>query len=68
MMKQFFMKSERIYPLFIDILMDIIYYLYMILFYMISALNDVKINAMKNDGNPNLVTDMKRKKSYLQKI
>ncbi|CCZ03196.1 unknown [Eubacterium sp. CAG:603] len=65
MMKQFFMKSERIYPLFIDILMDIIYYLYMILFYMISALNDVKINAMKNDGNPNLVTDMKRKKSYL---
>ncbi len=33
MMKQFFMKSERIYPLFIDILMDIIYYLYMILFY-----------------------------------
>lgn len=64
-MKQFFMKSERIYPLFIDILMDIIYYLYMILFYMISALNDVKINAMKNDGNPNLVTDMKRKKSYL---
>ena len=56
MMKQFFMKSERIYPLFIDILMDIIYYLYMILFYMISALNDVKINAMKNDGNPNLVT------------
>ncbi len=65
MMKQFFMKSERIYPLFIDILMDIIYYLYMILFYMISALNDVKINAMKNDGNPNLVTDMKRRKSYL---
>lgn len=65
MMKQFFMKSERIYPLFIDILMDIIYYLYMILFYMISALNDVKINAMKNDGNPNLVTDMKRKKFYL---
>lgn len=65
MMKQFFMKSERIYPLFIDILMDIIYYLYMILFYMISALNDVKINAMKNDGNSNLVTDMKRKKSYL---
>lgn len=65
MMKQFFMKFERIYPLFIDILMDIIYYLYMILFYMISALNDVKINAMKNDGNPNLVTDMKRKKSYL---
>lgn len=65
MMKQFFMKSERIYTLFIDILMDIIYYLYMILFYMISALNDVKINAMKNDGNPNLVTDMKRKKSYL---
>ncbi|SCJ49364.1 Uncharacterised protein [uncultured Eubacterium sp.] len=65
MMKQFFMKSERIYPLFIDILMDIIYYLYMILFYMISALNDVKINAMKNDGNPNLVTDTKRKKSYL---
>lgn len=65
MMKQFFMKSERIYPLFIDILMDIIYYLYMILSYMISALNDVKINAMKNDGNPNLVTDMKRKKSYL---
>lgn len=65
MMKQFFMKSERIYPLFIDILMDIIYYLYMILFYMISALNDVKINAMKNDGNPNLVTDMKHKKSYL---
>lgn len=65
MMKQFFMKAERIYPLFIDILMDIIYYLYMILFYMISALNDVKINAMKNDGNPNLVTDMKRKKSYL---
>lgn len=65
MMKQFFMKSERIYPLFIDILMDIIYYLYMILFYIISALNDVKINAMKNDGNPNLVTDMKRKKSYL---
>lgn len=64
-MKRFFMKSERIYPLFIDILMDIIYYLYMILFYMISALNDVKINAMKNDGNPNLVTDMKRKKSYL---
>lgn len=64
-MKQFFMKSERIYPLFIDILMDIIYYLYMILFYMISALNDVKINAMKNDGNPNLVTDTKRKKSYL---
>lgn len=64
-MKQFFMKSERIYPLFIDILMDIIYYLYMILFYMISALNDVKINSMKNDGNPNLVTDMKRKKSYL---
>ena len=65
MMKQFFMKSERIYPLFIDILMDIIYYLYMILFYMVSALNDVKINAMKNDGNPNLVTDTKRKKSYL---
>lgn len=65
MMKQFFMKSEKIYPLFIDILMDIIYYLYMILFYIISALNDVKINAMKNDGNPNLVTDMKRKKSYL---
>lgn len=65
MTKQFFMKSERIYPLFIDILMDIIYYLYMILFYMISALNDVKINAMKNDGNPNLVTDTKRKKSYL---
>ncbi len=65
MMKQFFMKSERIYPLFIDILMDIIYYLYMILFYMISALNDVKINSMKNDGNPNLVTDMKRKKSCL---
>lgn len=65
MMKQFFMKSERIYPLFIDILMDIIYYLYMILFYIISALNDVKINAMKNDGNSNLVTDMKRKKSYL---
>lgn len=65
MMKQFFRKSERIYPLFIDILMDIIYYLYMILFYMISALNDVKINAMKNDGNPNLVTDTKRKKSYL---
>lgn len=64
-MKQFFMKSERIYPLFIDILMDIIYYLYMILFYMISALNDVKINSMKNDGNPNLVTDMKRKKSCL---
>ena len=45
--------------------MDIIYYLYMILFYIISALNDVKINAMKNDGNSNLVTDMKRKKSYL---
>ncbi len=65
MMKQFFMKFERIYPLFIDILMDIIYYLYMILFYIISALNDVKINAMKNDGNSNLVTDMKRKKSYL---
>ena len=65
MMKQFFMKSERIYPLFIDILMDIIYYLYMILFYIISALNDVKINAMKNDGNPNLVTDIKHKKSYL---
>lgn len=65
MMKQFFMKSEKIYPLFIDILMDIIYYLYMILYYIISALNDVKINAMKNDGNPNLVTDMKRKKSYL---
>ena len=64
-MKQFFMKFERIYPLFIDILMDIIYYLYMILFYIISALNDVKINAMKNDGNSNLVTDMKRKKSYL---
>lgn len=65
MMKQFFMKFERIYHLFIDILMDIIYYLYMILFYIISALNDVKINAMKNDGNSNLVTDMKRKKSYL---
>lgn len=65
MMKQFFMKFERIYPLFIDILMDIIYYLYMILFYIISALNDVKINAMKNDGNSNLVTDMKRKKSYI---
>lgn len=65
MMKQFFMKFERIYPLFIDILMDIIYYLYMILFYIISALNDVKINSMKNDGNSNLVTDMKRKKSYL---
>lgn len=64
-MKQFFMKFERIYPLFIDILMDIIYYLYMILFYIISALNDVKINSMKNDGNSNLVTDMKRKKSYL---
>lgn len=26
---------------------------------------EVLINAMKNDGNPNLVTDMKRKKSYL---
>lgn len=46
MMKQFFMKSERICPLFIDILMDIIYYLYMILFIIISALNNVKINAM----------------------
>lgn len=26
---------------------------------------EVLINAMKNDGNPNLVTDMKRTKSYL---
>lgn len=26
---------------------------------------DVLINAMKNDGNPDLITDMKREKSYL---